>query len=237
MNSNKSKTINIRLNSPGGSVFDGTTIFNAIKQHKSKTIAHIDGLAASIASVIALAADEVRMAENAFLMIHEPWSMVIGNADIMRDEAELLDKVGGTIAKTYMDKSKKDEKEILEMMKSETWMSAQEALDAGFVDSIVTENKEKAQNLFDLSIFMNVPDKLKDKKPVLSERMIESVLRDAGCSHKQAKAILSAGYKDGQRDVDQIDPEPVVEPQRDVEPDKKIGHMADFLLMEGAKLN
>lgn len=198
LNAITAKTINIRINSPGGSVFDGTAVFNAIKQHKSKTVTHIDGLAASISSVIALASDEVRMAENAFLMIHDPWSIVIGNADTMREEADLLDKVGGTIAKTYMDKTGKDKAEIKDLMAAETWMTAEEALEMGFIDVIeVIEKDEKAKaTLFDLSVFANVPDQLKGKPEIdVNERDLERALRDAGCSRNLAKEILAKGFK------------------------------------------
>ena len=199
LNGIKAKTIHLRFNSPGGSVFDGTAVFNAIKQHKAKTVSHIDGLAASISSVIALASDEVRMAENAFLMIHDPWSMVIGNADIMREEADLLDKIGGTIAKSYMDKTGKDAKEIKKLMAAETWMTADEALEMGFIDAIdENEEDEKAKaTLFDLSVFANVPDTLMkmEAKKDLNERDLEKVLREAGgCSRSQAKEILAKGF-------------------------------------------
>lgn len=202
LNAISAKTIHIRLNSPGGSVFDGTAIFNAIKQHKSRTVAHIDGLAASISSVIALAADEVRMSENAFFMIHDPWSIVIGNADTMREEAELLDKVKGTIVKTYMDKSGKTADEINEMMSAETWLTAEEAKELGFVDEIENaKTGEKAQaTLFDLSVFANVPNKLKSQEKLITEREIERALRDIGCTAKQAKAIVAEGFKTDLRD-------------------------------------
>lgn len=225
LNDITAKTIHIRFNSPGGSVFDGTALFNAIKQAKAKTVTHIDGLAASISSVIALASDEVRMSENAFLMIHDPWSVVIGNADIMREEADLLDKVGGTIAKAYMDKTGKDEKEIKKLMAAETWMTAEEAEEMGFIDvidKITDEEDEKAKaTLFDLSVFANVPDKLKDGKQMPTVKDLERVLRDAGCSIKQAKAILSEGFKEDLRDVDQPEnPEAVLNQEpRDVAPD------------------
>ena len=221
LNDITAKTVNIRFNSPGGSVFDGTAVFNAIKQHKSKTITHIDGLAASISSVVALASDEVRMAENAFLMIHDPWSIVIGNAEVMREEADLLDKVGGVIAKTYMDKTGKDEKEIKALMTAETWMNAEEALEMGFIDTIEkTEKDEKAKaTLFDLSVFANVPDQLKGEKQMPTARDLERILRDAGCTAKQAKVILAEGLKDDLRDEGlPRDQTPEVEKvQRDVE--------------------
>lgn len=232
LNDIKAKTIHLRVNSPGGSVFDGTAIYNALKQHKAKVIAHVDGLAASIASVIIMAADEVHMGENAFLMIHEPWSMVIGGSEDMRQEADLLDKVGGTIMKTYMDKSGKDEDEIKDMMAKETWFTAQEALDGGFCDFIDKEKEEKTKAvLFDLSAFANVPDKLKLNKKMPTARDLEHILRDAGCTAKQAKAILSDGLDDSLRDEVVItDPSSAELDQRDVEPVKaKKDRTADLL--------
>jgi len=214
------ETIHLRINSPGGSVFDGTAIFNTIKQHKAKTITHIDGLAASIASVIALAADEVRMASNAFFMAHDPWSIVIGNAETMREEADLLEKVGGTISDTYMKKTGKDEKEILAIMASETWLTAEEALEMGFIDAIDGDEKdEKARaDLFDLSVFANVPDQLKGEKQKLpTARELEKTLKSSGFSNKQAKEILASGFQDGQRDVDTSEEPPKLpDTQRDV---------------------
>ena len=215
----ESKVINLRVNSPGGSVFDGTTIFNAVKQHPANTIAHIDGLAASIASVIVMAADEVVMAENAFLMIHEPWSMVVGGSEDMRKEADLLDKVKNTIAKTYMDKSGKDEKEIFDMMAEETWLTAQEAYDEGFADSVTNDNEEKASvTEFDLSVFAKVPDKLKNINEDLTARGVERILRDAGCTQRQAKGIIAGGFESAQRDVVTDDKSDSIlsEEQRDV---------------------
>ena len=97
-------TINVRINSPGGNVFDGVAIANAIKSHPAKTVVYIDGIAASIASIIALAGDEVVMAENAFFMFHEAWSITIGSAEDLRKEADLLDKIDGVLAQTYVKK-------------------------------------------------------------------------------------------------------------------------------------
>ena len=230
-NAIESKTIHLRVNSPGGSVFDGTAIFNVIKQHSSKVIAYIDGLAASIASVIVMAADEVRAGQNAFFMIHEPWSIVIGDAEMMRAEADLLEKVSGTLVKAYTDKSGLSDEEVHDYMAKETWFTAQEALDAGFVDVIEEQESEedaKAKiTLFDLSAFANVPDGLMADRQPPTERELERILRDAGCSAKQSKEILAKGLPEDLRDVDSEetlsadvdDQRDVDDPaQRDVEP-------------------
>lgn len=207
-----SPVINLRLNSPGGDVFDSLAIYNALREHPAKIITHIDGLAASMASVIALAGDEVRMAENAFFMVHNPWAMVIGNADDLRKEADLLDKVAGSLVMAYTQKSGQSEDEITALMNEETWLNAEEAHEAGFVDEVVGEAKEKAS--FDLSIYANVPDALKGAEHDPTIRELERALRDAGLSQAAAKAYVAAGREAAsQRDADEagerdVTPEP-----------------------------
>ncbi len=185
--------INLHINSPGGAVFDGTAIYNALKQHKSKIIVYIDGLAASIASIVAMAGVEIIMGESAFLMIHKPFSIVIGTAEDMRAEADLLDKVSETISKIYQNKSGKDEKEIKDLMAAETWFTAEEALEAGFIDKIYEDKKEETEakaTMFDLSVFAHVPDVLSTSKKT-TKRELENILRDAGCSMSESKFIVS----------------------------------------------
>ena len=197
LNEIQAKTLHIRLNTPGGNVFDGTAIANAIKQHKAHTIIHIDGLAASIGSIIAISADETLMAENAFFMFHEAWSMTVGNAETLREEAALLDKIDGVLAGAYVKKTGEKEEDIKKIMVAETWLTAQEALEMKMIDGI-EENKadEKASaTIFDLSVFANVPDELKNITKDLTERDCEQALRDAGASRSRAKEILAKGFK------------------------------------------
>jgi len=135
----KAGQIDLHINSPGGIVFDGITIYNLLKQHPANVTTYIDGLAASIASVIALAGNKVVMAENALFMIHKASGVVKGTSGDMRDFAEKLDKVNGSIATTYTSKTKKPEGEINDLMAAETWMTAEEALEMGFVDEVSGE--------------------------------------------------------------------------------------------------
>ena len=128
-------TIHLRVDSPGGSVIDGISILNALQRHPAKVITHIDSLAASMGSVVAMAGNEIRMANNALLMIHEPWTVAMGNADELRKNADTLEKMSGNILQAYS-RSQYTPEEVADLMKSETWMTAQEALDAGFVDYI-----------------------------------------------------------------------------------------------------
>lgn len=149
------KNINVRLNSPGGDVFDGQTIFNRLLAHKANVTIYIDGLAASIASVIAMAGDKVVMAENALFMIHNPWSFAMGTSEDMRATADVLDKVKDALLTAYTRKSDLSDEKISALMDAETWMTAKEALEFGFVDEIGVG--QDIQNSFDLSKFRNAP--------------------------------------------------------------------------------
>jgi ATP-dependent Clp endopeptidase proteolytic subunit ClpP len=200
----KGRDISLRMNTPGGSVFDGAAIYNALKSHTGRVTTEIDGLAASIGSVIALAGESVKMAKNAFFMIHDPWGIMIGNADEMRKTAELLDKIKGTMANTYVEKTGMELKKINALMNDETWYTAQEAKDAGFADEIGDEMKIAAS--FDLSNYEHAPQGLAGNavpfKPK-DERELEGTLHDLGYSRSEARAVVARGYKGlGRRDAD-----------------------------------
>jgi ATP-dependent Clp protease protease subunit len=150
--------LTVRINSPGGSVFDGLAIYNALKRHEARVTVWIDGIAASIASMIAVAGDHVVMPENAMLMIHDPSALVIGTAADMRGMAEALDKMKAGMVAAYCDKSDRDDAEIGALMAAETWLSAQEALELGFADRV--EQPVRMAAHFDLSRFRNTPPQL-----------------------------------------------------------------------------
>ena len=149
------KRINLRINSPGGSVFDGIAIYNFLRGQD--VTVQIDGLAASISSIIALAGKTVRIAGNGFFMIHNPWGGAIGEADEMRQTADLLDKIRDSLIGTYAAKTGKDYETIKTWMDSETWFSAAEAKEAGFVDEVTDEIAFAAST----RSFRNAPDALK----------------------------------------------------------------------------
>ena len=150
--------LTLRINSPGGSVFDGVAIYNALKRHDARTTVWIDGIAASIASMIAMAGDVVVMPENAMLMLHDPSALVIGTAADMRGMAEALDKMKAGMLAAYRDKSGRDDAEIEALMQAETWFSAQEAVDLGLADRV--EQPVRMAAHFDLSRFHNTPPQL-----------------------------------------------------------------------------
>ncbi|MGJ3493567.1 head maturation protease, ClpP-related [Piscirickettsia salmonis] len=128
--------INLRINSPGGSVTDGFAIYNALQRHNAKVTTYIDGLAASMAGIIALAADKVLIAENAFYMIHNPWTVAIGDKNQLNQSIELLDKMGKLMLNIYSEKSGIDPNQVQELMDAETWFTGAEALEEGFVDEV-----------------------------------------------------------------------------------------------------
>jgi ATP-dependent Clp endopeptidase proteolytic subunit ClpP len=129
--------ITLSINSPGGEVFDGVAIYNALRRHEAKVTARIEGVAASMASVIAMAADQIVMPENSFMMIHDPAGFAVGTADDMRELADLLDKVKGSLVGAYAMKTGLPEAEIADLMAAETWMTAAEAKAKGFADRVV----------------------------------------------------------------------------------------------------
>lgn len=150
--------INLRINSPGGSVFDGIAIMNAIAGHPAAVTAYVDGLAASAASFIAIAADSVVMRPGAEMMIHDAWGISVGNAEDMAAMAEQLDRTSGTLAQLYADKSGGTADEMRDLMRAETWFSADEAVEAGLADRVEKPAKDAAAasskaRAFDLSIF------------------------------------------------------------------------------------
>jgi ATP-dependent Clp protease protease subunit len=147
--------LTVRINSPGGSVFDGVAIYNALKRHEAAITVWIDGIAASIASMIAVAGDEVVMPENAMLMLHDPSGLVMGTASDMRAMAEALDKMKAGMVAAYRDKSGRDNAEIEALMEAETWLSGQEAVDLGLADRV--EKPVRMAAHFDLSRFRNPP--------------------------------------------------------------------------------
>ena len=152
--------LDIYINSPGGSVFDGVSIYNVLVRHKARKVVTIDGLAASIASVIAMAGDEIAIAENGMMMIHDPWGIAAGGPDDFRRMADMLDKVKTTILDTYVRRTGGDRDEIERLMSAETWMTASEACEMGFCDRTTAAVEMAAMTKHDLTGFKHVPEPL-----------------------------------------------------------------------------
>lgn len=174
------ETINLHINSPGGSVFEGIAIGNMLKAHKATVNAYVDALAASIASVIAASCDTVYMYANSMQMIHHPWAGVVGNAKDFRKKADDLDAIAQSSIITYLNKSgdKLKEEQIVEIMDNETWVSATEARDYGLCDVILGENQIAAAVSTELfEKYQNVPDKfnqvVQSNQPVITEERLQ----------------------------------------------------------------
>lgn len=170
----KAREIALHLNSPGGSVFDGIAIHNALVNHPAKITTYVDGIAASIASIIALAGDKVVMADNALFMIHLPWGSVQGTAEDMRKQADVLDKITETLVNTYENRTGGDRGEILAALEAETWYSASEAAAAGYIDEISGAQRIAAH--FDLEKFgfRNIAKALGEKPETDQEHNTDS---------------------------------------------------------------
>ncbi|MBM0277819.1 head maturation protease, ClpP-related [Micromonospora tarensis] len=148
------QAIELHLNSPGGDAFDGIAIYNSLRDHPATVTVIVDGLAASAASVIAMAGDTIRMNVGAQMMIHEASGVVIGNAGDMADFASVLGKASDSIAATYVAKAGGTVAEWREVMRAETWYTAAEAVDAGLADELVAGEAEPvAKANWDLKVF------------------------------------------------------------------------------------
>lgn len=206
--------IDVRLNSGGGLVFEGLAIYNALARHPAKINMHVDSIAASITSVIMMAGDEIHIAEGAQVMIHKPWSGTWGDADAFRKEAAILDKLQSGIVDIYAARTGTDRADLESMVNAETWFTGQEAVDAGFADSMTpAKKKTKAAASALLDLFKNTPQNLLASAGTPEVREFEVFLRDAeGLSNAQAKRIAAAMSRVNRDDS----PTPQAKPLRDV---------------------
>lgn len=168
-------SITVRINSPGGNVFDGNAIYNLLKAHKATIHVIIDGVAASIASVIAMAGDTIEMPENAYMMIHNPSNMLYGTAEDMRKMADDLDKIKEGLVATYVARTGMKAEEISRLMNEETWMTAEDAMEMGFADKVNPPVKAAA-NFALLGLFKHAPNDLLQTSPDPSNVEIEETI-------------------------------------------------------------
>ena len=191
--------IDLRLNSPGGSVFDAVAIHNALARHAGSVTVWIDGIAASAASYVAMAGDEIVIPENAFVMIHDPSGLVVGTAADMRDMAGTLDKIAASMIRGYAARSGRPEDEIAALMAAETWFDAKDALEAGLATRMAEPVRIAAR--FDIARFRNAP-------PSLLEAVAETVAASNGSDvdPDQATAATPAAASDSDVGQDTITP-------------------------------
>lgn len=152
------KEIKVYVNSPGGSVFDGMAIYNMLSDSRDKVTVEVDGLAASIASIIAMAGKKLVMREGTLLMIHNAWSLAMGDSNEMRKTADTLDKINEQLISIYSGKTGMDAEEIKQLMNEETWLDADEAVEKGFADESVKAPRMAAKYSGEImNSFKNAP--------------------------------------------------------------------------------
>jgi ATP-dependent Clp endopeptidase proteolytic subunit ClpP len=188
------RVLNLYINSPGGDVFEGMTIYNALLDVRNKLTAHVMGLAASMASVILLAASTRVIHRGAMVMVHNPWGGCMGTARQMRDTADVLDKITDQIALLYQDATGADEARVRAWMDAETWFNAEEALEHGFASAVSEQQAAASIKQKYASKYRNVPGDIVEGDMEPTIRTAEDALRDAGFSSVRAKAILAKGF-------------------------------------------
>ncbi|MET8862285.1 head maturation protease, ClpP-related [Nonomuraea sp. NPDC004580] len=180
--------LTVRLNSPGGEVFDGLAVHNAIKRHPGYVTVHVDGLAASIASVIAMAGDRIVVARNAQMMVHDASGICIGNAADMREMIALLDRISDTIAGVYAERAGGTARQWRKTMQEERWYSADEAIAAGLADELADYEADRTHEDFDLAAVMG--ERLRAE---VQAATVREALREANRQWKADTARLLGG--------------------------------------------
>ncbi len=190
--------VHLRINSPGGDVFAGIAMAQLIREYKGgQVIAHVDGYAASAASLVAIAGAKCIMAPSSMMMIHKAWTFAIGNSDDLLETADLLDKIDGQLAETYASKSGKKAAEFTAMMAKDTWFTPQEAIEAGLCDEIAPDAAKPAEAaaaaLWDMSAFENAP------KPPAAASQSESEKAAAAIAAAAVTAAAEAATAESER--------------------------------------
>jgi ATP-dependent Clp endopeptidase proteolytic subunit ClpP len=159
------KSVRVRMNSGGGDVWEGLAIHSALAAHPAKVEAFVIGVAASITSIIAMAADTITMAPGSFMMVHNPWSIAMGDSSELRDTADYLDKIRDSLVGIYAKRTGRSDEEIRSLLDAETWMSAEEAVEQKFADRVDSGKKTKepprALAFASIADFRNVPEPLR----------------------------------------------------------------------------
>ncbi|WP_377299730.1 head maturation protease, ClpP-related [Rhizobium sp. SGZ-381] len=168
----------VQVNSPGGDLFEGLAIYNLLRAHKGKVTVNVMGYAASAASIIAMAGDEIVMGLGTFMMVHNAWGMVIGNRHDLADAAKLFEGFDSAMTDIYEARTTSSRKDIVKLLNAETWLSPTDAVAAGFADRIDSDLKAMASGA--------VSD-----NPVKARRQVEAALAKAGISRSQRQDLLS----------------------------------------------
>lgn len=198
------KAINLSIHSPGGEMIDGFAIYNTLKSHPAKIHAQVAGVAASMASVILMAADTISMPENAFIMIHNPSGGAWGGSEDLRHMADLMDKFQSSAVKIYQERTGLEESELVEMLDQETWLNGIEAMEKGFVDSVTDSVDIAAKSNAMSKHFKSMPTNYDNGvEKIENIKDFERFLRDAGgLSRGLATALTSRAKSIFQGDLE-----------------------------------
>lgn len=172
------KDVVVNINSPGGDFFEGVAIYNSLREHKARVTVRVVGLAASAASIIAMAGDDIEIGAAAFMMVHNTWALAIGNRHDMRDVADTLEQFDQALVNVYSSRTGEAEADIAKMLDKETWMSGQEAIDKGFADKALPSEQ-----------IAEADASIADQR-ILAMRRIESALASQGISRNERRSLI-----------------------------------------------
>jgi ATP-dependent Clp protease, protease subunit len=194
-----SRPVTVKINSPGGDFFEGLAIYNQLREHPAEVTVQVMGLAASAASIIAMAGDRIEVGQGAFLMIHNAWAMAIGNRHDMRQAADVLEPFDAAMADIYAGRTGYDRKKVADMMDAATWLGAGAAVEAGFADAIIDGEP---------------PEAVEARADVRARNQIESILAKAGLPRSERRRLikdLNGGMRDAAADVTRDAGDPTAE--------------------------
>lgn len=207
------KRVRLFINSPGGEIIVGMAIYNLLQTIREKLTVEILGMAASMASIVALAGKSLIMDENSFYMLHNPWTITMGDSEQLRKDADTMDKMKTGMIDIYVAHSGLSKEEVINMMEEETWLTADEAIEKGFATNKKSNLKTIA--MYDVSKkgFKNMPKIFTRLEPstITTKRQFENYLREAGFTERAAVSIASSGFRETSRDLNsQTDSEDIV---------------------------
>jgi len=183
----------VNINSPGGDVFDGIAIYNDLVTHQADVTVRVTGLAASAASLIAMAGDRIEMGDSSFLMIHNAWTYAAGDHRAMADVARVLEKINLKLSATYAKRSGQDETEIRDMMDAETWLDSGDAIELGLADAVFDDG-EAANAAIDLSQFRNAPAALKKRVTLPVAKPVKKVSQEVDAAILESLKALTQAF-------------------------------------------
>lgn len=168
--------VTVNINSPGGDMFEGVAIYNLLREHKGKVTVKVLGMAASAASIIAMAGDDIQIGRPSFFMVHNGWLLAIGNRHDLRDTADWMEPFDAAMADVYSARTGIDLKSIQSMMDKETWVGGSAAVEQGFADSLLESDQVKEGE---------------GKAKAAAVRRMEAALRASGLPKNEAMRLIS----------------------------------------------